>query len=163
VVVGLGSIFSLLADDLIADIARACADLGLRCLIVGRAPPPEMLPTGTLVVPYATYHLLFPRAVANVIHGGAGTTGEALRSGRPTVVLPMGYDQFANAWQVERLGAGVRVPRSNRSRASLSRAIDRAVSLASVARRATEVAAQLECAPDGAKRAAELIIQLRST
>jgi hypothetical protein len=55
------------------------------------------------------------------------------------------------------------VPCSNRTRASLARSIDRAVSLASVATRATEVAAQLEGAPDGAERAAELIIRLHST
>ncbi len=36
-------------------------------------PRDRELPDGTLVVPYATYHLLFPHAAALVIHGGAET------------------------------------------------------------------------------------------
>jgi UDP-N-acetylglucosamine:LPS N-acetylglucosamine transferase len=156
VVVGLGSIFSLGSDDVVADAAAACADLGKRCVIVGPAPRSRDLPEGTLVVPYATYHLLFPRADAVIIHGGAGTTGEALKSGRPTVVVPFAFDQFGLAWQVERLGTGVRVPKRARSRETLRQALE-AVDDSALRARAAEVAAELAPAPDGARVAAGLI------
>jgi rhamnosyltransferase subunit B len=157
VVIALGSIFSLDSDDLVADAAEACVDVGRRCVVVGRAPRGRELPEGTLVVPYATYHLLFPRASAIVGHGGAGTTGETLRSGRPTVVVPLAFDQFGLAWEVERLGAGVRVPRRGRSRATIARALRRACEDATVAERAAQVAAELRDQPDGAERTADLI------
>ncbi len=157
VVIGLGSIFSLGSDDLIADAADACAELGQRCVIVGPPPKTRPLPEQTLAVPYATYHLLFPRATALVIHGGAGTTGEALKSGRPAVVLPLGFDQFGLAWQVDRLGAGVRVAKHGRSRATILEALRTACGDETVRARAEEVGAALRKTPDGADVAAGLI------
>jgi UDP:flavonoid glycosyltransferase YjiC (YdhE family) len=65
-----------------------------------------------LTLPYASYSQLFPRAIVNVHQGGSGTTGEALRSGRPMLIVPYGWDQPDNAVRVQRLGAGLHVPRS---------------------------------------------------
>ncbi|NUO49284.1 MAG: glycosyltransferase family 1 protein [Polyangiaceae bacterium] len=158
VVIGLGSIYSLGSDDLIADLADACAEIGQRCVIVGPPPRNRDIPEGTLVVPYATYHLLFPRAKALVIHGGAGTTGEALRSGVPSVVVPLGFDQFGLAWQVERLGVGMRVPKQGRTRAKLVEALRTACEDEAMQARAAEVAAELRPTRDGADVAASLIL-----
>jgi UDP:flavonoid glycosyltransferase YjiC (YdhE family) len=47
---------------------------------------------------------LFPRASAIVHQGGIGTLGQALRSGRPMLVVPHGHDQFDNAYRVTKLG-----------------------------------------------------------
>ncbi|MBK6520655.1 MAG: glycosyltransferase family 1 protein [Polyangiaceae bacterium] len=161
VVIALGSIFSLSSDALVADAADACADLGRRCVLVGPAPRERALPEGTCVVPYATYHELFPRAAAIVTHGGAGTTGEALKSGRPAVVLPLAFDQFGISWQVERLGAGVRVPKRGRSREGIASALSRALTDEAVATRASHIAAELRAEPDGADLTARLITELR--
>jgi UDP:flavonoid glycosyltransferase YjiC (YdhE family) len=57
-----------------------------------------------LVVDRAPHQLLFPRASAIVLHGGIGTTGQALRSGRPVLVVPHGHDQFDNARRIAKLG-----------------------------------------------------------
>jgi UDP:flavonoid glycosyltransferase YjiC (YdhE family) len=65
-----------------------------------------------LALPYAPYSRLFPHAIVNVHQGGSGTTGEALRSGRPMLMVPYGWDQPDNAVRVERLGAGLHLPRS---------------------------------------------------
>ncbi len=51
---------------------------------------------------------LFPRTMGVVQHGGAGTTGAALRSGVPTIVLPHAIDQFFWATRVAALGVGPR-------------------------------------------------------
>ncbi|HYH76737.1 MAG TPA: glycosyltransferase [Arthrobacter sp.] len=48
---------------------------------------------GVLAVEEVDYQRLFPRMVAVVHHGGAGTTGTAFASGRPQVVCPFVADQ----------------------------------------------------------------------
>ena len=108
VAVGLGSVFSLVMKDVLVNLAEASAKLGMRCLIIGH-PAGAVFPSNTLAVRYAPYNLVFPRSAVAVVHGGAGSTGEALRSGRPSIVVPFGYDQYWMGTQVERLGVGVRV------------------------------------------------------
>jgi UDP:flavonoid glycosyltransferase YjiC (YdhE family) len=103
--------------------------------------------------------LLFPRAAAVVIHGGAGTTGEALKCSRPSVVVPLALDQFNLAWEVERLGAGERVPKRGRTREALAQALRIACEDERIAARASEVAAVLRAEPDGADRAARLVVE----
>lgn len=158
VVIGLGSIFSLGSDALVVDLAEACAELGRRCVVVGLAPRERPLPSDTFVVSYAPYDVLFPRAAAVVIHGGAGTTGEALKCGRPSVVVPLALDQFGLAWHVERLGAGVRVARRGRTRDVLARALKTACEDADIATRAAEISKQLRAQPDGADETARRVI-----
>lgn len=74
-------------------------------LIVGndRANWPASLPDGVVACKYAPFRELFPRASAIVHPGGIGTTGLAMRSGRPTLVVPFAHDQFDNAARVRRL------------------------------------------------------------
>jgi rhamnosyltransferase subunit B len=157
VVIGLGSIFSLGSDQLVSDLADACAEIGRRCVVVGPPPRDRPLPADTFVVPYAPYDLLFPRAAAVVIHGGAGTTGEALKCGRPSVVVPLAMDQFNLAWHVDRLGAGVRVSTRRRTLDTLVRALRTACEDEDLATRAREVAALLRSQPDGADETARVI------
>lgn len=59
-----------------------------------------------LVVDEAPHDLLFPRAAAVVHHGGAGTTGAALRAGVPAVVVPFAVDQPFWGARVAALGVG---------------------------------------------------------
>jgi UDP:flavonoid glycosyltransferase YjiC (YdhE family) len=87
--------------------AAAAARAGLRAvLLIGRYPEnrPSRLPDGVIAVEYASHALLFPRAAAIVHQGGIGTTAQALRSGRPMLVVPFAHDQPDNAWRVQRLG-----------------------------------------------------------
>jgi UDP:flavonoid glycosyltransferase YjiC (YdhE family) len=96
--------------------AEAAARLGRRAvLLVGRVrrnrPAPGNRPPGALAVPYAPYSQLFPRAAAVVHHGGVGTTAQALRAGRPMLIVPFGFDQPDNAERVRRLGVARVLPR----------------------------------------------------
>jgi len=51
---------------------------------------------------------LFPKMAALVHHGGMGTTAAGLRSGIPSIILPVGGDQPFWADRVQRLGVGIR-------------------------------------------------------
>jgi rhamnosyltransferase subunit B len=73
---------------------------------------PVPLPEGVAVVDRAPFSKLFPRAAAVVHQGGIGTVGQALRAGRPQLVVPFAFDQPDNAQRLQRLGvAEVLYPR----------------------------------------------------
>ena len=88
--------------------ALAARQLGARAvLLVGKDPrnqPPAPLPDGIFVCDYAPYSAIFPRAAAIVHHGGVGTTAQALRAGKPMLIVPHAHDQPDNAFRVEKLG-----------------------------------------------------------
>jgi UDP:flavonoid glycosyltransferase YjiC (YdhE family) len=88
--------------------AAAAARLGVRAVLLtggfAQNVPPGPLSSDLLLVDRAPHQLLFPRASAVVHQGGVGTTGQALRSGRPTIVVPHGHDQPDNASRVRKLG-----------------------------------------------------------
>ncbi|GLQ45192.1 glucosyltransferase [Dyella lipolytica] len=69
-----------------------------------RAQLPAPLPATIRAVDYAPHAAVFPHAAAIVHHGGIGTSTEALRAGRPMLVVPHGFDQFDNAARLQRLG-----------------------------------------------------------
>jgi rhamnosyltransferase subunit B len=104
----LGSAVVSAAGRFYQESAEAVRRLGCRAvLLVGTDPqnrPPEPLPAGMLAVPYAPHGHLFPRARAIIHHGGIGTTAQALRAGRPMLVVPHAYDQPDNAMRVVKLG-----------------------------------------------------------
>lgn len=104
----LGSSVVNTAGHFYQESVEAARRLGCRAvLLVGTDPQnhlPEPLPEGVLAVPYAPHGDLFPRARAIVHQGGIGTTAQALRAGRPMLVVPYAYDQPDNALRVVKLG-----------------------------------------------------------
>jgi UDP:flavonoid glycosyltransferase YjiC (YdhE family) len=80
-------------------------------LLVGSNPPPQNLGPDCLALDYAPYSALFPRACAIVHQGGIGTTGQALRAGRPTLIMPYSLDQPDNAARAARLGTSLTISR----------------------------------------------------
>lgn len=69
------------------------------------------------VTEYAPHAPLFSRAAVVIHHGGVGTSQEALRAGRPMLVVPHGFDQPDNAARLVRLGVADVLP-ARRYRAS---------------------------------------------
>ena len=133
IVFTLGSSAVGAAGDFYRESVAAAASLGARAvLLVGHDPanhPRDPLPRGVIAIESAPHQELFPRAAAIVHQGGVGTTGQAMRSGRPMLVVPHAHDQPDNAFRVTRLGAA-RVLRPGRytrvaGRGSHSRAPDR--------------------------------------
>jgi rhamnosyltransferase subunit B len=87
--------------------ANAARQLGRRAvLLIGRHAHnrPAGIGDDALVLEYAPHATLFPRAAAIVHQGGAGTTHQALASGRPTLIVPWAHDQPDNAMRAARLG-----------------------------------------------------------
>jgi UDP:flavonoid glycosyltransferase YjiC (YdhE family) len=88
--------------------AEAIRQLGMRAVLLTggleQNRPEGTLPDGVLLVDRAPHQLLFPRAAAVVHQVGAGTLGQALRSGKPMLTVPHGHDQFDNAARAVKLG-----------------------------------------------------------
>jgi rhamnosyltransferase subunit B len=82
------------------------------------------LPPDTIAIDYVPYSQIFPHARAIVHQGGIGTTAQALRSGRPTVIVPYSHDQPDNAARVERLGTSRTLPRQQYTAARVARELD---------------------------------------
>ncbi|ARN82974.1 glycosyltransferase [Methylocystis bryophila] len=59
---------------------------------------------------YLRHSHLFPRAKIIVHHGGVGTSGQAMKAGRPQLVTPYLGEQHDNAARLERLGVARVLP-----------------------------------------------------
>jgi rhamnosyltransferase subunit B len=107
VVFTLGSSAVWMPGSFYVESAKAVEQLGLRAvMLVGPLPQnrPAVDPDRILLVESASHEQLFPRAACIVHQGGVGTTGQALRAGKPMIVVPHAHDQPDNAYRVERLG-----------------------------------------------------------
>lgn len=66
---------------------KAATQLNCRAvLLMGENTPPDNLSKDIMATNYVPYSQIFPRACAIVHQGGIGTTAQALRSGRPTLI-----------------------------------------------------------------------------
>ena len=105
----LGSSLVWIAKDFYSVSIEAAQRLGKRALLLigdKRNLPQTTLPDGIAAFDYAPHRLVMPRASVIVHQGGIGTTGQALRAGRPMLIVPFGQDQPDNARRCVRLGAG---------------------------------------------------------
>lgn len=115
----------------------AARRLGKRSLLVGASA--DMDAPDCLPIAYAPYADVFARAAAVVHQGGSGTLAQALRAGRPQLIVPYGWDQVDNAARAERLGVGLMLARAHCSADKLFHALERVLD-GSHAFRAAEVA-----------------------
>ncbi|MBS0195184.1 MAG: glycosyltransferase family 1 protein [Planctomycetes bacterium] len=150
----LGTAAVHVAGDFYEHAAEACWLLGRRGVLLvgpGRRGPQKM-PAGVETFEYAPFSWVMPRCAANVHHGGIGSTGQALRAGRPTVVIPHAHDQFDNAARVKRLGVSETVARPRVTGRSLATALARVLERRETAERAASLGA-LIAKEDGAAEA----------
>jgi rhamnosyltransferase subunit B len=106
VVFTLGSSAVMQPGDFYRASLVAARNLGVRAImLVGELKPEDIgrLDDSIFVGAYAPYSELFPRAAAIVHQGGIGTTAQALRAGRPMLVVPWSHDQPDNAERVRKL------------------------------------------------------------
>jgi MGT family glycosyltransferase len=163
----LGSSAVFAADDFYRAAAEAARKLGRRAvLLVGEhglndvpgVPPAAHAPAGERVVavPYAPHSELLPRALAVVHQGGVGTTAQAMRAGRPMLVVPFSHDQPDNADRLRRLGVARVLRRAHVGAAALASELESLLADRALALRAAEVAERIKLEP-GAAGAADAI------
>lgn len=116
----------------------------------------EPLPRNVGVAQGLSQALLLPRCSAVLCHAGAGTLMGALAYGLPVVCLPRGADQFANAAQVARTGAGVTLLPDQVSVESIRDAARRVLDEASYGVAARKLRSEIELLPDPAVVVEEL-------
>ena len=125
---GFGSIPDRRPEALAATVQGAVRTLGKRAVVMTGWGALDSIDTGedVLVLDHVPHDWLFPRTDVVVHHGGAGTTGTALRAGVPTVAVPVFADQFFWAERTVALGTGKCVPRRRLTAEALVRAISSA-------------------------------------
>ena len=141
----------------------AARALGRRAvLLVGEQALADFMHFGSkevFVCAYAPHSLLFPCAAAIVHHGGVGTLAQALRSGRPQLIVPHFADQLDNAARAVRLQvARIASPRRYSS-GSAPRSLERLLGDGRYLARAREVGDSL-AAEDGAAQAARVVLDM---
>ncbi|HEX4036911.1 MAG TPA: glycosyltransferase [Acidobacteriaceae bacterium] len=140
----LGSAAVMHAGDFYEQSAAAAEMLGERAvLLVGaddRNLPRRKLPDSICVTRYAPYSKIFPLASVIVHQGGIGTTAQALRAGRPMLVMPYSHDQPDNARRVRRLGVAEVLGRPHYKAKQAAQLIRQLLSNPSYATRAAQVA-----------------------
>lgn len=122
VYMGWGSMTCHSAEYMALLVVRALKMTGLRAVVVtgwsgmseavlraAHAPDAllEYAATNVLFTACAPHEWLFPRCACVVHHGGAGTTGAALRAGVPQIITPVFMDQFDSAYAVNKLALGI--------------------------------------------------------
>ena len=112
-----------------------------------------------LVRGYAPHSTVFSRAAVVMHHGGVGTAAQALRSGRPQLIIPFFADQPDNAERIARLGCARVLPRrsfsARRAEAHLRALLERS----DYAENAARIAGRIDM-EDGAAEAARLVTEL---
>ena len=122
IVFTLGSSAVMAAGEFYQTSLEAAQKLGCRAVfLTGKIE--QGLPKDAMAAQYAPYSDLFPRAAAIVHHGGIGTTAQAMRSGRPMMVVPFSHDQFDNGARVKRLGIAGVLYRARYTAATAERAL----------------------------------------
>jgi UDP:flavonoid glycosyltransferase YjiC (YdhE family) len=106
----LGSAVVNAAQGFYVEGFKAARTLGHRALLVVGSDPrnryglPDPLPEWAMAVDYVPHADIFPQAAVVVHQGGIGTLAQALRAGKPQLVVPFGFDQPDNAARAIRLG-----------------------------------------------------------
>lgn len=158
VIFALGSSAVWLARDYWKHAIAACETLGLRGLLLTGMPLQQRLPANVAAFDYLPYSRVFSHAAAIVHQAGIGTLSFALRSGRPQLLTPAGFDQPDNAARAVRLGVGRVLPfRHAHSETRLVRELRALLDDPAYATAAADVADKSR-GVDGAAAAAQRII-----
>jgi sterol 3beta-glucosyltransferase len=143
---GVGSMRTERMKDLLRLAVEAILTTGQRGILGVPENSVEDLPAGKFHLAEGVPHAwLLPRTRLVIHHGGAGTTGAALRAGVPSVAIPFTADQAFWARQVRRLGVGPAPAPALRLTSSLvAEMIERAVRDEEMQERAAHLGRQLQ-------------------
>ena len=158
VVFTLGSAAVMAAGTFFEESSKAAEKLGMRAvLLVGKTDePPKTASSKIYVTDYAPYSQLLPHVAATVHQGGIGTTAQALKAGRPTIIVPWGHDQPDNAERCRKLGVARTIERKAYRADRVARELSQLLSDPAYSRNARSLADKL-AEDDGLRAACEAI------
>ena len=158
IVFALGSFAVWIAGDFWAKATEAAQQVGRRAILITGPAIPGALPEGIKAFPYLPYSSVFPRTALIVHQAGIGTLAQAMRAGRPQLIVPVAFDQPDNARRTELLGIARTIPFRKVTAHRLAEEIDRLLSHTDYSNKARTIADDL-IKTNGAARAADELIR----
>jgi MGT family glycosyltransferase len=133
-------------------------------IVVSMGPRHDELHLGENIVgaEFLPQPAILPQVDLVITHGGNNTITESLQAGKPTVVLPLFWDQHDNAQRMHELGLGRRLDSYRHHPADLLEAIDGLLADAPLASQLGTISTRLQADP-GTVRAADLIARVAET
>lgn len=160
VVFTLGSSAVMHPGDFYRESLAAAQRLGVRAVLLIGATACEQLPCevprAIFIADYVPYSELLPRAALTVHQGGIGTAAQALRAGKPMIVVPWSHDQPDNAERLWRLGVSRTISRSRYHAATVAREIEKSLQDSTTAQRAAGLGSKI-AAENGLRNACDAI------
>lgn len=160
IVFTLGSASVNIAGNFYSESVLAARKLGYRAILLTgdrQNVPQELLGSKDVIAfNYIPYSLIFSRSIAIVHQGGIGTTAQALRAGKPMLIVPYSHDQPNNAYRAERLGVARVVEREHYTAEHVAIELQKLLTNPDYARRASEISCKIQ-AENGVKKACDLI------
>lgn len=155
----LGSFAVASAGNFYEEAALAARALNMRAVMLTGKPGPPRLDDQCLFMNYAPHSAVFPHAAAIIHHGGIGTTGQALRAGRPQLIIPHFGDQFDNAARLQAAVLALTASREEFDRTLGASTISRLLTDRAIANAANRAARKIT-SEDGGMEAARRIVNL---
>jgi len=158
IVFTLGSSAVMAAGEFYEESIKAAQKLGQRAvLLIGKTDKvPTVKDSSIYITDYAPYSELLPRAAATVHQGGIGTTAQALRAGRPMMIVPWAHDQPDNAERCRQLGVSRTIWRNTYRSAKVAQELQQLLSSPSDSNNAQKIAGRLST-EDGLRSACDAI------
>ncbi len=136
----LGSSAVMRPGSFFEESMQAAQQLGIRAvLLTGNQRLPKLPPDlakSIFVAGYAPYSQLMSEAALTVHQGGIGTTAQALRAGKPMLIVPWAHDQPDNAERARKLGVSRTLERARYSASAAALEIEQLIDHPSYARAA---------------------------
>ena len=155
----LGSSAVMQPGNFFRESLQAAMMAGVRAvLLVGSMETRQLgvIPDSVYVAAYLPYSEIMLRCAAIVHQGGIGTTAQALRAGRPMLVMPFAHDQPDNAERLRRLGVARVVPREHYAATRVQKELTTLLHAERYRVRVTEICAQI-AQEDGLNTACDAI------
>ncbi len=162
IVFALGSSAVWVAGEFWDHAIAATRATGRRAILITGSTTPASLPKNVRAFSYLPYSSVFPHAAAVVHQGGIGTLAQALRAGRPQLILPLAFDQPDNARRAKALGLARLIPFSKVTPPRLASELELLLSDSSYAESSRTIACELKTTA-GAACAAEHLLSLLAT
>jgi UDP:flavonoid glycosyltransferase YjiC (YdhE family) len=157
VVFTLGSAAMFVPGDFYEQSLEAARILNTRAVfLMGQNSLFTNLPDSMIAFDYIPYQEIFPHASVIVHPGGIGTSAQALRAGRPTLVVPYSNDQPDNARRLKNLGTSLTLPRKEYKAVKVAEALKRLFRDESIKSQASKIKVVMQDDSGAIKAADEL-------